>query len=241
MTRALPTAPFDRPIPRPRAARWLAAATGLAGLLVACGPAAEPEDAIPPAAAENASSVPGNDLEAPNLDRAAPEEVRRARLPLVDRAIRKRFPEALATVTFVEPLAPEETIQLLRRYDVRPQRAILLTHADDDTLITGLVALDEAEPATLADVLETGAADTSRRGGRPLGVSAFVGHVPGERLRPLQADPRVYLVDLSADPALGARHDGDESAHDLGWRLWQERHGPARGAADGDAKNGSID
>lgn len=225
-----------------RPARHLLLTAALAAA-VSCGPEAPvadvPDaDTAPTTADRAAEPGPGT-----RLDGAAPEEVRAARLPLIERAIQEDLSSARATITFERPLSPEDAEALLGRYAVRPNRANLLADGGSLGLISGTVALEETtgRDDELIERLRAGADDATRRGGTLLGVSAVVGEVEVARLRALQDDPEVFLVDLSAEPELrdDAEEDpgpdtarSDESAHDLGWRLWQSRHPPQGNGAD---------
>ncbi len=128
------------------------------------------------------------------------------------RIVELREAPLLATITFSHLIGPDEALELIEQHRIRPRLIYYFGRLPDGTIMTGATRLTENLRKTIDTTL---GADE----GQSLGVGSIVGLLPASRIGALQVEPRVFLVDISADKRLGRNPGNEDYMHHLSWDL----------------------
>ena len=128
--------------------------------------------------------------------------------------------DVLTTLSFTEPLASADLLNLLEKYKV--QAKVVNVYAKEnsqDGYVSGAIFVKKGDnlSTTLAESEEK---DLVYLDATFLGVIAVVGFVPGKQIAAIQADEQVYLADVSVDRQFGFNPNNKGKAHHVGDLLY---------------------
>lgn len=127
------------------------------------------------------------------------------------------------TVTFNEPLQTNDAVELIEKYEVKPDLIYLYgeENGQDGYVTTGVFIKDGYSAEKIKEALVEATNELGQNNARPIGILSVVGSVPHEEVVSVQNEPKVYLADISADSGFGENQTGRDYVQHLGYDLYE--------------------
>lgn len=152
----------------------------------------------------------------PQIDKspAGLDAYKQSAITLHDAARKSKVDQFHSTITLAEPQPIEDVLRLMESHQITPRLVYAFAEGKDGKTVT--LATRMGGRVDVEEMLPMMATDSDAR---LLGVASIIGSVPTQRLGLLQEDPRVFLVDISADEHFVKNPGNKEYAHHLAWDL----------------------
>ena len=134
--------------------------------------------------------------------------------------------DVLTTLSFTEPLASADLLDLLEKHDVQAKLVYVYAKENSqDGYVSGAIAVKTDIPFKKRPELDTLLYEAEEKDPIELdttflGFIAVVGFVPGKQIAAIQADEQVYLADVSVDRQFGFNPNNKGKAHHVGDLLY---------------------
>jgi ACT domain-containing protein len=125
-----------------------------------------------------------------------------------------------STISLNSPVSAREALDITHTYNLKTKLIYVFAESLDERTITIGLRLEKVNSV---EKLEQAFQKIEKDEMSVVGVVSLIGVVPKNNLRKLQGDPRVFLVDVSADKQLSDNQNGKSYMHHLSWDIYHNR------------------
>jgi hypothetical protein len=122
-----------------------------------------------------------------------------------------------ATITLEEPLTLDEALAVMEQHGIKPRLLYAFSDKDDNVFTRGFAFGSRHREAATALARKVAEEEGF------VGMVSIIAMVPVAKIQDLQNDPRVFLVDLSADENFTTNNGNKQYMHHLGWDIYQNK------------------